>query len=627
MSTQSPSSSPDPDEMIIFELISPEAASPLDRRNADIVFRFGVIEFLTSSASGDISASPPVSLSEATTSGSGVPGGQTASTTSVISNTPTRSEVGTGPELIPDKSATRPGGHWGRRPTPEPGRRTPHALMPVGDSGNKDVDISRYFSSTEAVREPPRGNWMSLAHESNTVDVTEQTYRIQLKIQDRIFEPLIDTVSNASWLRGAGGKCFAWKSATGELKEVTEEDLNRHTTETPPEHAVLEGYNQYYPNATHARDVLHGIINYGDTSIVWFGLGYQQEKLACVFPNCFTFTASEYRPHPITKKLSLGFAYGWSSLWALRLADGVLSLGLLDHYSQQHFSSLDKPMVPRATQSIIEALRGRLVRAQHGGFSLYFALYATWNEDEHRKSWMSINGWPKHESVYWSSSIPVVTSANNEHWVVNLLSFRIAYGRNPPPHPDGRPAATIFDDIPGTEFLFNDGSGIHVVLDTGASTSWFPLSFVSHLRTTIFPSEYNLQLEEVWADKIPSFGTPTPPYRLLPDDTFEGPAYHHDPAAIVILKFVGSEGPVEVHCPIYDFLVGAANPVPRNNTTTERLGLFHAAPPSLKGRGILGLNFFQSVYVALHKERGQPYVRLANRFSGSKPNLLPPMRS
>ena len=80
---------------------------------------------------------------------------------------------------------------------------------------------------------------------------------------------------------------------------------------------------------------------------------------------------------------------------------------------------------------------------------------------------MSINSWPKHEGVTWSKSIPVVFPDSNGFWEVCLLLFKIVLATDPPPGPDGSRADTQLNEIPGTKYIFNGDTGIHVILDTG----------------------------------------------------------------------------------------------------------------------------------------------------------------
>ncbi|RPD69263.1 hypothetical protein L226DRAFT_279113 [Lentinus tigrinus ALCF2SS1-7] len=81
----------------------------------------------------------------------------------------------------------------------------------------------------------------------------------------------------------------------------------------------------------------------------------------------------------------------------------------------------------------------------------------------------------------------------------------------------------------------------------------------------------------------------------------------YDGNTVVIMKFAGDDGrPVEVPCPIQDFLLARA---PANaystivsSSPTCSEGLLHAAPASTRGLYILGLNFFQTTHVSLNKD-------------------------
>ena len=114
---------------------------------------------------------------------------------------------------------------------------------------------------------------------------------------------------------------------------------------------------------------------------------------------------------------------------------------------------------------------------------------------------------------------------------------------------------------------------------TGSSTSWFPHEFITHLRTDIFGSETNKNLETEWSNKVPSVLHSAPPFVVYDGETFPSPSYQHDSSAIVVLTFEGSGGPVDVFFPINNFLVG------RNKFTSANAeySVWRQAPPCLHG--------------------------------------------
>ncbi len=164
---------------------------------------------------------------------------------------------------------------------------------------------------------------------------------------------------------------------------------------------------------------------------------------------------------------------------------------------------------------------------------------------------------------------------------------------------------------------------------------------MSHLRTQVFPSEYNLDLDERYRGVVPTTALAESSYRLQRKERF-GPARveYPSPTSKVVLTFAGSHGPVETYCHISGFLVDRENPAATNRQPL-REGLFNTTyVKGLRGRSILGLvrtsctacipvtlltfiqNFFQSMYVALQKPaQGTPYVQFAHRI-GKTPNLL-----
>ncbi|KAI1792105.1 hypothetical protein LXA43DRAFT_1093922 [Ganoderma leucocontextum] len=206
------------------------------------------------------------------------------------------------------------------------------------------------------------------------------------------------------------------------------------------------------------------------------------------------------------------------------------------------------------------------------------------------KSWMSINNWPCAAVPKWSPPIPICSTdpkINEYLWKAELAS--IAFGRLNGSQPDFR-------------FTFPNGP-VHVLFDTGSSGSWVPSALVRYLRTTVFPTPENIQIDTQRGDSSSI------------EDEDRGPEYYipRDIDTIqwtVKLEFKGTDGsPLVVTCPAYPFLgCEAAGEAVR---TVYKEGLLFCAPEK-DPRFVLGANFFQSMLVALHApEYGDPYVRVA----------------
>ncbi|KAI0643888.1 hypothetical protein C8Q79DRAFT_977357 [Trametes meyenii] len=161
-----------------------------------------------------------------------------------------------------------------------------------------------------------------------------------------------------------------------------------------------------------------------------------------------------------------------------------------------------------------------------------------------------------------------------------------------------------------------------VTLDTGSSVSWVPPELVRMLRTEIFPTPYNKELDDAQRNAAAPLGYNS-------DIAYRVPKASVRPSWLKVrYTFQGENGrDVRVSGPIDPFLF-TVNPVDPKEDFYE--GLLYPAPRSMY---IFGQNFFHSMFVSLHNldpakpYHGRCYVKLAPQLPEKISNFLLPGES
>ncbi|KAI0762115.1 hypothetical protein BD413DRAFT_616610 [Trametes elegans] len=274
--------------------------------------------------------------------------------------------------------------------------------------------------------------------------------------------------------------------------------------------------------------------------------------------------------------------------------DGILGLGLSN--VQNGFNDLP---VPAAAPSFMSALKTQVIGAstgdisQRGGIVIYIVLRSPTAVGA--QCWMAYNAWPTAKIPSWSAEIPVVRFESRPaeieyfHWVLPVLSMSLV----------------TFDehgqmvDVPGSDFM--TGVLERVVLDTGCSLSYVSEGVIQRIRDH-FPCERN-QLSQTGGSNDDG-----PLSFVVPDEQYSE-------RLLIRFIFQGRQGKSEqALCPLDPFLCTRS---PRSPAQPYREGLVFAntALPTHTS-WIFGLNFFQSMFVALYKPDSPslPYVRLAPQY-------------
>ncbi|KAI0672455.1 hypothetical protein C8Q78DRAFT_1027283 [Trametes maxima] len=233
-------------------------------------------------------------------------------------------------------------------------------------------------------------------------------------------------------------------------------------------------------------------------------------------------------------------------------------------------------------------------------------------------SWVGLNRWPlpnQDQKPEWSLKIPTVM--NSTRWTVLIKSLEVLE------------RVSVANDSPSTWKLrgiykFNDANhrGMPVALDTGSSVSWVPPELVHMLRTEIFPTPHNMELDTAQRNTATSLD-----YSL--DIAYRAPKGSVRPSQFgVRYTFQGENGrDVTVWGPADPFLF-TTNPVDPEEDFYE--GLLYPAPQSMY---TFGQNFFHSMFVSLHNlepakpYRGRCYVKLAPQFPEKISDFLLPGES
>ncbi|KAM5544073.1 hypothetical protein V8D89_002259 [Ganoderma adspersum] len=221
------------------------------------------------------------------------------------------------------------------------------------------------------------------------------------------------------------------------------------------------------------------------------------------------------------------------------------------------------------------------------------------------QSWMSFNTWPCLRQPAWNDRKIVVCPSEPHHrqWAVYLKSIKFCLvdksKDRPVPLEDQQ-----HDYVVDADLNFVNSSrprGLKTLLDTGSSLTYLPLDAVERMNKYLFINESTV--------KAPQGGLPpTETYEVRPDSW----VLDSQSKVQVVYEFEGDGSTsVFVSGPLETFAY-QDNPLHPGNPE----GLVYPIGSSDKsGMGTLGQNFFQTMYVSLHKSTdGVDFVRLAGQW-------------
>ncbi|KAH9831539.1 uncharacterized protein C8Q71DRAFT_290245 [Rhodofomes roseus] len=283
---------------------------------------------------------------------------------------------------------------------------------------------------------------------------------------------------------------------------------------------------------------------------------------------------------------------------------GILGLG--PHGTQRAYESRSSTPAPPTFLEVLEQRLSRIrTTANRRGetIAIYFALRLSPDSETYRnhvprieypiQSWISFNGWPCTNEPQWNEKkIPICNPVppDVKQWKVYLKrikTFIVSPGV-------ARPDLAAETGWEGTTMNFVNAqrpSGLRILLDTGSSLSYLPSPYVEDLYVNVYKRTLP---DDVRTTRV------TPP---LPD-------WVERRKVQVLYEFEGKRGQsVEVYGPFERFFYQESPTRSGSNRLLE--GLILPQDPDVDF-GVFGLNFFQSMYVSLHKAKdGEHFVRMA----------------
>ncbi|KAI0768246.1 hypothetical protein BD413DRAFT_564530 [Trametes elegans] len=431
---------------------------------------------------------------------------------------------------------------------------------------------------------------------------------------------IVDTGSDTSWVIGCnchalvdtddGERVVNWtKLRYQEVLQFDEAHLQRRQSTGSIDHSYRLVTR---PNSTMQEwrlddDAVVGRIRYNNTMKALITL--TKKAVPVTIGDSYNFDKRSWTARLIVP-FSFGVAYAATSSLYRRTSHGVLGLGILPY--QPDFAGSKETGHPI---SFGVALSGQhLIPAQsaEGGPSCLIYYFVLRQLMKHGYSFLALNIWPCVDETGapvvpdWSHRIPLVPKAN--HWSICALSFLFeCYDKH---SKKWNPVSE------GPYSLGTGGEGVTVVIDSSCTLSWLPAGLIRHIRQKVFitgeSGEANKVIQEEHGDN-PSAG--------MIDDSppFYGPS--ETDVWQVKVTFKGADGPVTVKLPVDPF-VCTWNPA-----RGKMEGLL-CVPPWQEATYILGTNFFNAAFVALHNvSPGDPsraYVKVAPQWPEQRARFKAP---
>ncbi|KAI0643922.1 hypothetical protein C8Q79DRAFT_1012469 [Trametes meyenii] len=412
---------------------------------------------------------------------------------------------------------------------------------------------------------------------------------------------VVDTGSIDSWVFGdqylqllpGGDEIRNWDSTDGFSDYAWTDVIMNHDYSNDPDSGRPLGLD---PKA------ITGQVKYQDGTRALLTL--MREKRDLIFPQAYDWAITS-RKSRFRLGYRLGVAYAVTDIVRERKVGGVLGFGLgrwqIAYLAPDLRGGEASDSFPAA---LIDSDGLHTPETGERGIIFYFIMRLS------GRSYLAFNLWPfpgAEKTPHWSLEIPVVQDGPSYSVCLTNISF-LQYSKS----------SGTWHILDRKEYGVRLGpyqleSPVNVLLDTGASVSWMPASMVNYIRRHIYGHKSNIDL----ADRKGDTGLltdPEPPYRVARGTTPD--------QWRIRFTFKGRNNiPVQVDCPETPFLY--------NNVLPEGLkgrwydGLVHTSPWQTY---ILGLNFFQSMFVSMHNQdpanAREAYVRLAPQtpeFAGLEP--------
>ncbi|KAL1939458.1 hypothetical protein VTO73DRAFT_10014 [Trametes versicolor] len=439
------------------------------------------------------------------------------------------------------------------------------------------------------------------------------------------FRLMVDTGSTMAWIIGHGCREAVVENGSEVARRWSHRIKRQGRRMTVYKHGVSKVNGEWVidPNAVPGR------VAYADGNVALLTLMEKEQEVT--IGSCYDWGTVRYTS-AFRMQFKFGVAYAMSPSLYQTTYDGSVGFNLRSFAlrAQPHFqgASESERTPPSFTAAIID--QNLLLPPESGasnrGIIYYFALRLSRSQE----SFFGWNHWPcadlndpeRSAGVPdWSDIIPVVSKTQ---WVVEMISM--LFERYVLDETTNTHSWVVVDN---SLFMFgqNGRDSIRVVLDTGTSSTWAPPPLIRHFRRNVFGvanvgstiGTLNLQLDNAQGDTpvlgevAPSISDTPPPY-VCPDPS-DLPLWR------IKLQFKGEYGrTVDVYAPAFPFLC-ATN---ASNRASE--GLIFASRPDFY---ILGLNFFQSMFVSMHNvssdRPGRAYVKMAPQWQDEIDNFKLPV--
>ncbi|KAL1949952.1 hypothetical protein VTO73DRAFT_8833 [Trametes versicolor] len=407
-------------------------------------------------------------------------------------------------------------------------------------------------------------------------------------VESSSFKLHVDTASNITWILGHDYCCAEASKSRDAANRPTQISLSNWKALPRKHHTLIpkpDGWDVISPPKDLTPPYPPYVL-YHDKGVAL--ISQLREPRPFTVKRSYNWNRSRWNVPMSFEGYQFAVAYAVDRVMAGDYTNGSLGLGLMR--TQDNVPSKG---AERAFSSVLADQALQLSDSSDfvdGGHILIFGMRPPWVDRLIDPSWLSINKFPG-QNVTFSDRIPVSTAPTGGlflFWSIEMLRMVFYLVDRKDSRKSRMPYGTI--NLEGTVFA----------LDTGASSSIFPKKAARMIRDEIFLAEPNDDpaTREKFEYTISE---------VERDDDFE-----------IDFVFRG-EGRNEVT------VTGTTMPFMYQKSDPDYGSLIHGGD---RGDYVLGLNFFQTMFVALYrpdKDNELPYVRLApQNQSESALSVLPP---
>ncbi|KAH9847054.1 hypothetical protein C2E23DRAFT_536341 [Lenzites betulinus] len=432
------------------------------------------------------------------------------------------------------------------------------------------------------------------------------------------FTVVLDTGSSVSWLVGRNC-CLIYHNANGEMS-LTPANFDKSQSPSDKTKSKVIKHSFTWDSEKNEGKVhdnaITGEIIYSDGSKTLLTL-MQKPQRDVMFGDCFAWNEQASWTTQSKMSYQFGVAYATTPWLHSSCIAGVLGLDLTTYHGNNTFNGYTGDSIPTFTAALIEQ---RILKPGYSrvgstqGITFFFAMRPKGSIS----SFFALNTWPCNTAPPWTPGISVIPT--NNQWAVRLIS--IWFERKTV---TSESTSSGWEVLPKSRYQFSASadSGVEVCLDTGSSLSWLPAGFVQHLRHVVFTESAGFPHAGALNSFLNAEGIPINiTAHLTPTQvTYFGNECPPDQWRVGLCFKGYTQDYVDVYAPVNPFICTM------NNNTGNSEGLI-CSPAKEDSVYILGINFFQAMFVAMHNVRlGQPrraFVRMAPQWPSLHDDYTPP---